>query len=214
MTDRSVFVKTCRKNQLTLCFRMPKISAAAAERRRDRILDAARDCFAEHGIHVSVDEICSRAGISKGAFYGYFSSKDAAIQALAETHEEIIHKFAGVQSLAALSQELAELTTKRSTASSRLELETWVYALKQPALRNLLWKNIDELKRSLKSGIKLIRSGSRAQKHTVSTEAAAEILSIFAMGLIARSALKTKSRSNSGEDSLTKLIEALLADKN
>lgn len=191
---------------------MPKISAAAAKSRRDKILDAARDCFAEHGIHVSVDEICNKAGISKGAFYGYFSSKDAAIQALAETHEEIIHKFAELQNLAALGQELAQLTTKRSTASQRLELETWVYALKQPALRSLLWKNTDELKRSLKSGIKLIRSGSRARKHKVSTEAAAEILSIFAMGLIARSALQTKNRTNSGEDSLHTLIEALLAD--
>ncbi len=47
---------------------------------------AARRCFIRHGIHISVDEICAEAKVSKGALYGYFASKDAIIQAIADEH--------------------------------------------------------------------------------------------------------------------------------
>ncbi|MFT7625151.1 MAG: AcrR family transcriptional regulator [Myxococcota bacterium] len=46
-----------------------------AERRRG-IMMAAYRCFSETGYHGStVDDICEAAGISKGTFYWYFSSK-------------------------------------------------------------------------------------------------------------------------------------------
>lgn len=41
-----------------------------------RLLDAAVDCFVEHGYQAaSVSEICRVAGVSKGAFYHHFSGK-------------------------------------------------------------------------------------------------------------------------------------------
>src|SRR5688572_16634800 len=145
MTDQSVFVNHCPGRAPELRSGMPKITPSAAASRRANILDAARHCFAVHGIHVSVDEICHKAGISKGAFYVYFDSKEAAIQALAEDHSRIVHEFAEVDSLDKLVRKVAELTTSRSTASKRLELETWTHALKVPALRSALWRNIDEM---------------------------------------------------------------------
>src|ERR1700754_657577 len=65
---------------------MPKISQDAYNARRARIVQAAVKSFAQHGIHVSVDEICAEAGVSKGALYGYFPSKDAIIQAIASDY--------------------------------------------------------------------------------------------------------------------------------
>jgi AcrR family transcriptional regulator len=42
----------------------------------DRILEAARLAFAENGYDATgVEEICRRAGVSKGAFYHHFPSK-------------------------------------------------------------------------------------------------------------------------------------------
>lgn len=189
---------------------MPKITASAAAARRANILDAARYCFAVHGIHVSVDEICARAGISKGAFYGYFESKDAAIQALAEDHSRIVHEFAQVEGVEGLTRKIQELTTARSTASNRLELETWTHALKMPLLRGALWRNIDGMRESLEVGVGKVAARSTSRRPPVSNQTAAEMLAIFALGLIAWSALAGERGGHSGDSALRGLLGTLL----
>jgi AcrR family transcriptional regulator len=48
-----------------------------------RLLDAALDVFAERGFHgASVEEVCERAGFSRGAFYSNYSSKTELFIAL------------------------------------------------------------------------------------------------------------------------------------
>jgi TetR/AcrR family transcriptional regulator, transcriptional repressor of aconitase len=189
---------------------MPKISAAAAARRRAHILDAARQCFAERGIHVSVDEICAKAGVSKGAFYLYFSSKDAAIEALAEDHKRVITAFAKLDSLEELIQRLTELTTARSTASSRLELETWTHALKLPPLRAALQHNVESLRQALAASVAALAAGAAGKSQASPPPVVAEILTIFSLGLIASSALGTQRASRSGEAALNALVRALV----
>ncbi|NLT31769.1 MAG: TetR/AcrR family transcriptional regulator [Propionibacterium sp.] len=50
---------------------------ARRERTRDRLLEAARSVFAEKGVQAaSVEEICERAGFTRGAFYSNFESKN------------------------------------------------------------------------------------------------------------------------------------------
>ncbi len=56
-----------------------------SEETRTRILDAAIKHFAIHGYNAtSVDEICTEAGVSKGAFYHHFPTKQAIFLALLE----------------------------------------------------------------------------------------------------------------------------------
>ncbi len=187
---------------------MPKISAAAAARRRHHILDAARQCFAERGIHVSVDEICAKAGVSKGAFYLYFPSKDAAIEALAEDHNRVIAAFVKGDNVDALIDKLAELTTARSTASNRLELETWTHALKLPSMRTAMRHNIDSLRTALAANISVLPHHSAGDRE-IPPRVAAEILTTFALGLIVSSALGTQRTSRSAEAALRALVRAL-----
>ena len=55
-----------------------------AQTRRAEILDAATACFVKRGIHqTTMREIIGQAGLSAGAVYSYFESKDAIIEALA-----------------------------------------------------------------------------------------------------------------------------------
>jgi AcrR family transcriptional regulator len=55
------------------------------EATRQRILDAAREVFAEKGvIGGSVEDICERAGFTRGAFYSNFNDKDDVLDALVE----------------------------------------------------------------------------------------------------------------------------------
>ena len=55
---------------------------ADAQRNRDRVLDAACECFAERGLDVSCDEIARRAGVGHGTVFRGFPTKDALLSAV------------------------------------------------------------------------------------------------------------------------------------
>jgi AcrR family transcriptional regulator len=61
-------------------------------RTRERLLDAAFEVFAEHGLGAaSVEQIAERAGFTRGAFYSNFSTKEELFLALmARDHERWI----------------------------------------------------------------------------------------------------------------------------
>ena len=64
---------------------MPRVSEAHLAARRRQILDAARACFARNGFHAtSMQDVVAESGLSIGAVYRYFKSKDDLIQAIAE----------------------------------------------------------------------------------------------------------------------------------
>src|SRR6516162_6647828 len=53
------------------------------EARPSEILDAALDCFAEHGFAATrLDDVAHRAGITKGTLYLYFSNKEELFKAV------------------------------------------------------------------------------------------------------------------------------------
>ena len=59
---------------------MPKISEERRAERRDSIIQAARECFARKGLHTTtMDDIIRQSGLSAGAVYGYFTSKEQLI---------------------------------------------------------------------------------------------------------------------------------------
>src|ERR1700753_2035954 len=63
---------------------MPKISQDQRDARQQQILDAALACFSENGFHqTGMADIVRRSGLSHGAVYLYFQSKDDLIEALA-----------------------------------------------------------------------------------------------------------------------------------
>ncbi|TDB90391.1 TetR/AcrR family transcriptional regulator [Actinomadura sp. KC216] len=61
---------------------MPRVSEEHLERRRRQILDAARVCFIRKGIHAtSMQDIFAESGLSAGAVYRYYKSKNEIIEA-------------------------------------------------------------------------------------------------------------------------------------
>ncbi len=64
--------------------RPPASAPSRAESQRDRILDAARQCFIEHGFHASIANIAELAQMSPGLIYRYFENKNAIILAIIE----------------------------------------------------------------------------------------------------------------------------------
>ena len=64
---------------------------ADAERNRQRLIDAAREVFAERGLDATLDDIADRAGVGVGTAYRRFPSKDDLIDALFEQElDEIV----------------------------------------------------------------------------------------------------------------------------
>ena len=55
-----------------------------AERNRRRILDAARELFAEHGLGVTLNDVAHHAGVGVGTVYRRFPDKTALIESLFE----------------------------------------------------------------------------------------------------------------------------------
>jgi AcrR family transcriptional regulator len=70
---------------------------------RARLLEGALEVFAERGFHgASVEDICERAGFTRGAFYSNFGSKDELALALFEATTDRL-----LDQIAALLPELA-----------------------------------------------------------------------------------------------------------
>lgn len=114
------------------------VTHAAPEVRRAQILEAALRCFAKKGYHAAkMDDIVRASGLSKGAIYWHFKSKDEIFLALFESYEQAI--FAAWEqtdtgnALEALGRE-AEITIAQ-VLETRVLLDTWTEFIRHPKAR-------------------------------------------------------------------------------
>ncbi len=90
---------------------MPKLRPETRAERRQLLVDAAWRCAALRGFRdLTVDDVCAEAGVSKGAFYGYFVHKQDLLLALLE------------DDAATLDSELEQITSTNSSGVKRLRL--------------------------------------------------------------------------------------------
>ena len=65
---------------------MPRITAERREERRQQIIQATLRCAIRLGLHhVTMAEVISESGLSAGAVYGYFATKDELLTAVADS---------------------------------------------------------------------------------------------------------------------------------
>ena len=64
---------------------MARVTKEHLDARKNQILDAAWSCFGRRGYHqTTMQEVATEAGISAGAIYRYYPSKEAVLQAISE----------------------------------------------------------------------------------------------------------------------------------
>lgn len=132
---------------------MPKISELRRESRRQEILDAALACFSEDGFHqTGMADIVSRSGMSHGAVYGYFRSKDDIIEALADDrhqNEAILNSVVQsaknpVEALRALFRAYAHaLVDPAGFQRRRVGVNGWAEALRNPRVHARVLEGIN-----------------------------------------------------------------------
>ncbi len=120
---------------------MPKISPARKDARRSEILAAAVRCFARQGFQkTTIQDICAEGGMSVGAIYSYFASKEAIVAALSETGQRATadlfraSRQAGppTEQLRAL---LAALERPQGVTTFQLDVRSWAEAIGDEGLR-------------------------------------------------------------------------------
>ena len=110
--------------------RPTKTTARNPEDSRDRILQAARQEFAAHGLGgARVDRISEQAGINKRMLYHYFGNKDDLFGAVLEAN--YAHKRASEQAMRLENDEPREAIRKLVTL-------TWNYYIDHPEFMTLL----------------------------------------------------------------------------
>lgn len=178
---------------------MPKVTEAHLETRRQQVLDAAFACFAQQGFHqTSIHDICQEAGLSPGAVYRYFSSKEQIIEACCEVCEQanlnVIDAAARTDDTLQILDELAqgafgELEDSDVYPALCLNIQWWSEALRNAQLRDSLRSSgIDLWKGALAQII------SRAQEKreinpTLDPDAVARVLLSAWQGLVLQKAL-------------------------
>jgi AcrR family transcriptional regulator len=67
---------------------------ADAERNRQRILETARELFAERGLEAGVEQIAERAGVGMGTVYRHFPTKAALVDAILDERLQEVERIA------------------------------------------------------------------------------------------------------------------------
>ncbi len=121
--------------------RPPAPGAAHRAEQRRRILNAAVACFARDGFHgASMQKVCAEAGMSPGALYRYFPSKEALIAAIVEDERaERLGLFNEVKLapsvLGALTECLRVLLEEQVFSTAKLGPEIMAEAIRNTKLR-------------------------------------------------------------------------------
>ena len=128
---------------------MPRITAAHEHEIRERIIAAAVRVFSDKGFHSStIADVCRESGLSVGAIYTYFPSKEALFRhscdlIAARGLEELAERLAGATTTAermAIAVDLyIETIDVYEGAPGQISLvQAWAEADREPGVREML----------------------------------------------------------------------------
>jgi AcrR family transcriptional regulator len=122
---------------------VPRVSEAHLAARRQQILDAARRRFLRNGFHsTSMQDVIAEAGLSMGAVYRYFRSKNEIIAAIASSYATELRAVIGelatdpALGLDEVMERVVGLVDENTGPDGilRLAVQVWAEALRDPAV--------------------------------------------------------------------------------
>lgn len=193
---------------------MPKVTQQYRDARHDQILSAARRCFLRDGFHAtSMQDLFTEAGLSSGAVYRYFASKDDMIIAIAEENMRavvaMIHDAAGSQPRGSVGSVLADFFTLLQAKDAQdglagLAVLTWSEALRNPLLAQRLAELIAQMRADLTEIVRTHQSAGNLPRQVPAEALAAVFISVVPGYILQLSVL-----GSSGVAILPAAVEAL-----
>ena len=124
---------------------------------RVRLLESARELFAERGVNgTAVEDLCAHAGFTRGAFYSNFSDKDELVLALMEADRQVVQErvtetlttdFPDVA--LAIAAVLDTIQTQDSRLHYLSRTEMTLHAIRTPAVATALVRQRSEFRAQL-----------------------------------------------------------------
>ncbi len=138
---------------------MPKVSPEYLESRRAEILDAAIVCFARDGFHhTTMKDIVRESGLSPGAIYNYFQSKEEIIESIAARRHEkerqlVLEAISKGPIATALDRVrdafLDDLDSSRERLRRRVSVQLWAEAQRSSEVRKIVRRSFEEPRKLL-----------------------------------------------------------------
>src|SRR5215813_1282833 len=167
---------------------MPKVTHQYRDARRDQILSAARRCFLRDGFHAtSMQDLFAEAGLSSGAVYSYFASKDDVITAIAEENLRdvvtMIHNVASSQPGRPVGTVLADIFKILQAKDAQdglagLAVLAWSEALRNPVLANRFADLFAKMRADLTEVVRSHQSAGNLPRNVPAESLAAVLISI------------------------------------
>lgn len=190
-----------------------------AEETRNWILQAAAKVFTRDGYgEASMDDVVAEAGVSKGALYHHFPSKEQLFQALCLSHLEQDREMGTVLRpggrVREAIQEVVKYWLEHIKTARDLQLltmEFWMHATRQPAMCKIIGNSFEE-GRAMIAG--MLSSGQSAGliRQDVDVDAAALLLTSLFQGLFVQWAVDESGVDLArAEGPIVDLVERFLA---
>jgi AcrR family transcriptional regulator len=167
---------------------MPKVVAGYKEEARRTILETASQVFAEKGYNdTTMDDVAKKLGVSKGAVYQYFASKDELFQAIcgsaAKKVEEMLRASFTGPPIRDSAENYMKAELDRVERRQMIMFEAIAEAHRNPVLNKVLRDNhvaVRDVLVGFLDGLK----GAGLIKRSVDSNSAAEFLIALRHGVI------------------------------
>ena len=195
---------------------MPKVSQSYLDARREQILHAAVVCFSREGFHrATMQDVVKESGMSPGAIYNYFASKDEIIVAIASgrlakerRRFEAARNTNSFAAAVALLRDayLGELKNPKERLRRRVSIQLWAEAQRNPKIRKLVRRGLDAPRKLLRELLTAAQRRGEISK-SLDTDSAARFLIAVFYGLV----LQVEWGEEIRVDLQSELLDAFLA---
>lgn len=197
---------------------MPKVTEEHRLARREQILAAASRCVAREGFHkTTMADVIREAGLSAGAVYGYFRSKNDIIRAIADRSigevahllHDLVERAEPVHPADAIGvflRQIALLSEESGGDLPKVGVQAWAEAVRDPEVHALAKEKLGAVRAAMEEVVR------RAQRDgTMSIEADPHCAAQVLVGLLPGYILQALILEDVDPESYVEGLRSLLA---